>query len=87
MCNDSHESFVSSNPDKIDDTFSLLAINRIIQGIDYLHSNKLIHRDLKQSNILIDHDFLPYISDFDSIRHPNEEEKNVSEPMTPSKGR
>ena len=83
MCNDSLKSFVSSNPDKVDDTFILLAINRIIQGIDYLHSNKLIHRDLKPSNILIDHDFLPYVSDFDSIRHPKEEEKDgISEPMT-----
>ena len=83
MCNDSLKSFVSSNPDKVDDTFILLAINRIIQGIDYLHSNKLIHRDLKPSKILIDHDFLPYVSDFDSIRHPKEEEKDdISELMT-----
>lgn len=83
MCNDTLKSYVSSNRDKIDETFVMSSICRIIQGIDYLHSSKLVHRDLKPLNILIDHDFLPYISDFDSIRHPEEvEEENSSEPMT-----
>lgn len=65
-----------------DETFFLLAINRIIQGIDYLHSNKLVHRDLKPTNIHIDHDFIPNISDFDAIRHPKEEEDVSLDPMS-----
>lgn len=51
-------------------------INRIIQGIDYIHKNKLIHRDIKPDNILIDHDFIPYVSDFDQIRHVIVDEKS-----------
>lgn len=54
----------------------------MIQGIDYLHSNKLVHRDLKPTNILIDHDFIPYISDFDAIRHPKEKEDVSLDPMS-----
>ncbi|KAK8897931.1 hypothetical protein M9Y10_000164 [Tritrichomonas musculus] len=37
----------------------------IAQGMEYLHSNRIIHRDLKTSNILIDsNDNSPKISDF-----------------------
>lgn len=79
MCHDSLDSYLSQNPEKNDELFSNIAINRIMQGIEYLHSRKLIHRDLKPSNILIDHDFLPYISGFDTIRHLIDES---DEPMT-----
>ncbi|KAK8842215.1 hypothetical protein M9Y10_026446 [Tritrichomonas musculus] len=70
MSNGSLDSYVESNRDKMSELFSMMTINRIIQGIDYLHSNSLIHRDLKPANILLDHDFIPYISDFETIRHP-----------------
>ncbi|KAK8840589.1 hypothetical protein M9Y10_030800 [Tritrichomonas musculus] len=85
MSNGSLSLHVSSNRDKIDDTFSILTISRVIQGLDYLHASKLIHRDLKPANILLDHDFLPYISDFDEIRNPNEGEEE-SDPMTANVG-
>ncbi|EGC34029.1 hypothetical protein DICPUDRAFT_153832 [Dictyostelium purpureum] len=38
---------------------------QIIQGIAYMHSNCIIHRDLKLENILIREDGTPVISDFD----------------------
>ena len=55
MCNGSLKSIFQN-----DDFFKLLVINRIFIGIDYIHSNKLIHRDIKHSSILFDHDYLPY---------------------------
>uniref|UniRef100_F6YIF4 non-specific serine/threonine protein kinase n=1 Tax=Ciona intestinalis TaxID=7719 RepID=F6YIF4_CIOIN len=37
-------------------------------GISYLHEQKLIHRDIKSSNILLDSNMKPRISDFGLIR-------------------
>ena len=67
MCNGTLESIVSKNSKIDDESFKLIIINRIFQGIYFLHSKSLIHRDIKPLNILFDHDFLPYVSDFDSI--------------------
>lgn len=74
MSNGSLDLYVSSNKEKIDEYFSTIAIARIFQGIDYLHKNSLIHRDIKPQNILVDHNFLPYISDFEKIRPLNDDE-------------
>lgn len=75
MSNGTLSSFIKSKQE-ISDHFKLILINRIIQGIDYIHKNKLIHRDIKPDNILIDHDFIPYVSDFDQIRHVVVDEKS-----------
>ena len=48
--------------------FLLMIITRIFLGIEYLHKNELIHRDLKPSNIFFDHDNLPYILDFETVK-------------------
>lgn len=39
-------------------------IYQILKGLEYIHSKKMIHRDLKLENILIDKDEVVKITDF-----------------------
>lgn len=68
LSNGSLKTIIKNDKFQKDDLFKLFIVNRIFQGINYLHSNSLIHRDIKPSNILFNHDFLPFISDFETVR-------------------
>ncbi|KAK8844481.1 hypothetical protein M9Y10_024341 [Tritrichomonas musculus] len=67
--------------DKLNELYSFTIMSRVFKGIDYLHSNLLVHRDIKPDNILIDHDYKPFISDFETIRKisPLEDKKMTYE--------
>lgn len=53
-----------SPPAEWNDTTKLIIIYGIASGMSYLHSNQIIHRDLKTKNILLNEFFHPLISDF-----------------------
>ncbi len=38
--------------------------HKILKGVEYLHRNKVIHRDIKLDNILLDEDLQPKLCDF-----------------------
>ena len=71
MCNGTLEDFYSNSKNTIDDIHCFMTICRIFQAFNYLHSHSIMHRDLKPQNILIDHNFITYVSDFNSIRDIN----------------
>lgn len=73
MCNGNLYDHIRCNPYIISPTYSFNAMNRIFQGIDYLHRNSLIHLGLNSRSILIDHDFIPFISKFELIRKETDE--------------
>ena len=66
MSNGTLNDYIINND--VNEIYLQLTLVRIFQGIKFLHSHSLIHRDLKPQNILLDHDYLPYISDLETVR-------------------
>ena len=59
---------------KWDATKKYIVILGIALGMDYLHKKKIMHRDLKAENILLDANFYPKITDFGVSRIFNEDD-------------
>lgn len=70
MSNKSLDNFIK-NIDRFSPMKAITIIIRIFQGINFFFENSLVHRDLRPSNILFDHDWIPYISDFETVRNAN----------------
>ncbi len=57
--------FLSINyPKLINQTQCLFIIEGILDGLNFLHENRILHRDIKPDNILFDSNGVPKISDF-----------------------
>jgi serine/threonine protein kinase len=46
--------FITSKDYKVDEEKIKVVIKKIINGVAYIHSKRILHRDLKPQNILVD---------------------------------
>lgn len=69
MPNGTFPQYIAKNTEKNSEIYLLKIMKRLINGIEYLHSNGLIYRDIKPSNILVDHNENLKFSDYESIRN------------------
>ena len=44
----------------------------IVKGIEFMHSMKLIHRDIKSANIVMSNDYHAFITDFGNSKFIND---------------
>eukprot|EP01128_Nolandella_sp_AFSM9_P007506 TRINITY_DN4130_c0_g1_i1.p1 TRINITY_DN4130_c0_g1~~TRINITY_DN4130_c0_g1_i1.p1 ORF type:complete len:362 (+),score=65.95 TRINITY_DN4130_c0_g1_i1:64-1149(+) len=72
---------VVKNPHILTPDFSKSVLQGIAEGMAYLHSLKIIHRDLSSSNVLLDKEGTPRISDFGLSRY-----KSMDETMSAAVG-
>ncbi|CAK58413.1 unnamed protein product (macronuclear) [Paramecium tetraurelia] len=65
------------NKVRLDETNVRIYARQILEGIQYLHENKVIHRDIKAANILVDSDGTIKLSDFGTSKVLESEENLI----------
>jgi len=70
---------------KIPENISAYIMKEILQGLDFIHDKKQIHRDLKSDNILVDKNGSIKVADFGfAIQLTKEQQKRKSVVGTPA---
>ncbi|CAD8144579.1 unnamed protein product [Paramecium pentaurelia] len=65
------------NKVRLDEANVRIYARQILEGIQYLHQNKVIHRDIKAANILVDSDGTIKLSDFGTSKVLDSEENLI----------
>jgi len=72
---------VYSQPDQISERYMRGVFARVLNGLREVHSHRLLHLDLKPSNIYMRQDKIPLLIDFGAARQMLMREKNILKPM------
>ncbi|RLM66738.1 serine/threonine-protein kinase STY8-like isoform X1 [Panicum miliaceum] len=74
--------FLHEQKNNLDLTMVLRIAIGISKGMDYLHQNNIVHRDLKTANLLMGSDHVVKIADFGVSRHPSQDGDMTAETGT-----
>ena len=54
---------------KLNATQKLIIAYGVARAVDFIHTNDIVHRNINPSNIFLDSNFYPYLSDFYYAKH------------------
>lgn len=76
---------ILASPQPISEVHVKLYVYQILRGLKYLVSARIIHRDIKPGNLLVDHNCVLKICDFGLARteDPNEQRRMTQDVVTP----